>query len=214
MLEPICRKPNRVRQTDKDLIVRCNEWERGKQRVTQSGGILLYRVADRRVPDLTPKIIENVSLGWRNNKADACCGRVDHSLNQVFTYRARTVAPIFSAGTHRKQFFGKRQRLDSRAQSSCRHNAPDSVHAAPSSNSTSSVARCSAVCSANTRSRAAVAISLRFCWSNASASLTSDAPEATRISRPGSKKCSSPSQSSLITGVPQAAASNNRPDGQ
>ncbi len=36
---------------------------------------------------------------------------------------------------------------------------------------------------------------------------------ATMISRPGSKKVSSPVQASLRMGVPQAAASNRRPDG-
>lgn len=70
------------------------------------------------------------------------------------------------------------------------------------------------MCSARVRSRARRPIRASSSSDRSIAPIASSASWATRISLPGVKKRSSPSQASDSTGVPHAAASNRRPDGQ
>src|SRR4051812_303316 len=85
--------------------------------------------------------------------------------------------------------------------------------AACSSRATSSVARLPELCRSKVRSRARAAIVESWLRLSSRAASASCASSASTISSPGSKKCSIPAQLSLSSGTPQAAASNNRPDG-
>jgi hypothetical protein len=78
----------------------------------------------------------------------------------------------------------------------------------------SSLARWSAEFSASVRARARRAIPRSSLSLSSSASTASSVVDATAISPPGVKNCSSPAQVSDRIGTPHAAASNSRPDGQ
>src|SRR6185369_15692931 len=148
-----------------------------------------------------------------------------HPFHEIFRHCFRTLNSIDRSRTNGQQFFRTSQWLDplprTRSRNDSNHDAAPSkslpstfaTRASPMYLKSESALR-SPVCSSSVLCRA------RFATVSNSASLlsiarrTSSAPSATSISRSGVKNASSPMNQSVTIGVPQAAASKNRPLGQ
>ena len=153
----------------------------------------------------------------------------DHALDEVLADRARPLGVAVAPAADRQQFLRKRQRLDAAA-GACGWNDAPHRFTPPFGRAAAHALRLAAAgrfengfeLAGAPRGGVAVERPLarrpgdaqRSSSGIASASSTSLASCATRISLPGSKKCSSPPSSRSRWGVPQAAASNSRPDGQ
>ena len=150
-LEAVNRKPNRVGQADEDFILWRDEGQGSEESIAKAMWFLLNGIADGSIGVFPAKILHDVTLPGRDNKANSLCAGDGHAFEQVFAHGARPLLVRVHADANRQQFFRKGQRLYASAQAGSGYDSPSVAHGVDSIRSISSAARFAAVCSASTR---------------------------------------------------------------
>src|SRR5690348_14414875 len=221
--ESLFRKPDSVGQSNQHRIMVPSKGLSAEKSIAESLRLLLHDVKDLcRVTSLR-EVANEVGFLRRDHHADLLDSSSDHALDQILGNSLRAFHAIDHPAAYGQQLLRTTQRLNALSGAGCGNDSDHatsllarqrSLLAACSMAATNSRARCSPVCSASVRSLARCVIFASSESGSSSARRTSSVQFAISNSRSGSKNESSPSNQSVTMGVPHAAASKNRPEGQ
>src|SRR5215470_8924699 len=96
-----------------------------EESIAESLGFLLHNIKNLCGIIAFGIVLNNVTFVSRDNHANLLRAGSDHSLNQVFGDGLGPLVTVNQAGSHRQQFFGTTQRLDTFA---CPRGRNDSNH--------------------------------------------------------------------------------------